>query len=560
MEVDEVYFTDVLIVGGGGAGTRAAIEARKYNVETLVVVKGLFGRSGCTVMAEGGYNAAFGFVDTEDSEDIHFEDTVQGGRFLNNQELVEVLVKDAKKRVVDLECYGAAFDRIDGDKLAQRYFGGQSYRRTVHKGDKSGHEMMFALMEEAQRGGTEILEEVAVTRLLTSQGRVTGAIGLDLVEGKVLLFKAKAVVMATGGAGRLYSITTNPFQKTGEGYSLALDAGAELMDMDMVQFHPTGMVHPPSARGLLVTEAVRGEGGRLYNGEGERFMLNYDQRGELATRDVVTRAIFKEIQEGRGSEHGGVYLDVSHLPSSSIEEKLGTMLKQFLDVGVDMREEPVEVSPTAHHFMGGIKIDSRARSSIPNLFSCGEVSGGVHGANRLGGNSLAETQVFGAIAGEEAAREALNSGRGKVDEGAVEEEVDRILGFFREESYENSPYRLKQELQSLMWEKVGISRTKSKLEEAFKGIERIEESSLSMGVSGSRNYNLELLNALELEGMLNLARVVTRCALLREESRGAHYREDFPQEDPRFLKNTVISKVNGEIEITAVEPKITRFE
>lgn len=330
--------------------------------------------------------------------------------------------------------------------------------------------------------------------------------------------------------------------------------------MDMVQFHPTGMVHPPSARGLLVTEAVRGEGGRLYNGEGERFMLNYDQRGELATRDVVTRAIFKEIQEGRGSEHGGVYLDVSHLPSSSIEEKLGTMLKQFLDVGVDMREEPVEVSPTAHHFMGGIKIDSRARSSIPNLFSCGEVSGGVHGANRLGGNSLAETQVFGAIAGEEAAREALNSGRGKVDEGAVEEEVDRILGFFREESYENSPYRLKQELQSLMWEKVGISRTKSKLEEAFKGIERIEESSLSMGVSGSRNYNLELLNALELEGMLNLARVVTRCALLREESRGAHYREDFPQEDPRFLKNTVISKVNGEIEITAVEPKITRFE
>lgn len=554
--LDEVYSTDVLIVGGGGAGARAAIEASRNNAEVLLAVKGLFGRSGCTVMAEGGFNAAFGFVDPEDSESHHFEDTVEGGRFLNNQELVEVLVSQAKQRLIDLESYGAAFDRVAPDKLAQRYFGGQRYRRTVHKGDKSGHEMMFSLMEEVSRQGVDILDEVAVTKLIASEGRVAGAIGLDLVRGKLLLFRARAIVIATGGAGRMYSITTNPIQKTGDGYALALNAGAELADMEMVQFHPTGMVFPSSSRGLLVTEAVRGEGGKLYNAGGERFMFNYDKRGELSTRDVATRAIFREIREGRGSEHEGVYLDISHLSSELIEEKLGTMLKQFQDVGVDIREQAMEVSPTAHHFMGGIRIDSQARSTVPNLFSCGEASAGVHGANRLGGNSLAETQIFGAIAGRKAAEEAKRHRLCKISRREVEGEHGRIYGF--EGGNGTSPYELKAELQSLMWENVGIIRTRESLNQALRGIARIEEKAVSVG--SGRRYNLELLQAIELENMLQVAQAMVKSALLREESRGAHFRADFPEEDSEWLLNTKVTGGNGDIAIKTSRPVITRMK
>ncbi|NOZ58507.1 MAG: fumarate reductase subunit A [Euryarchaeota archaeon] len=555
--VDDVYQCDVLVVGGGGAGARAAIEARKQNVDVLLVVKGLFGRSGCTVMAEGGYNAAFGFVDPEDSQQLHFEDTVIGGRFLNNQRLVEILVRDAPKRIIELEQFGAAFDRIEPEKFDQRYFGGQRFRRTVHRGDRTGHEMMSALKEEAYRVGVEVLEEVAITRLLTGDGRLTGATGLDLIHGRFLLFKAKAIVLATGGAGRLYSITTNPYQKTGDGYALAYNAGAELIDMEMVQFHPTGMVYPPSASGLLVTEAVRGEGGKLYNAKGERFMARYDpERMELSTRDVVTRAIFTEISQGRGTPNGGVYLDLTHVPDEVIEQKLGTMLKQFLDVGVDIRREPMEVSPSAHHFMGGVRTHEDCRSTrLRNLFACGEVNGGVHGANRLGGNSLAETQVFGAIAGKNAAEEAKRHGYASVPRKALEEEHDRI---FRFESGEGVlPYEVRSRLQRTMWEKVGIVRSRQSLEEALREIAQLRSRLNEVTVEAGLRYNLQLLAAVELDNMLLVAEMIARSALLRTESRGAHFRSDYPEEDPRWVKNIVVSRAADGMVVKTVDPVIT---
>jgi fumarate reductase (CoM/CoB) subunit A len=557
--VDDVYQCDVLVIGGGGAGARAAIEARRHNVEVLLVVKGLFGRSGCTVMAEGGYNAAFGFVDPEDNEQHHFEDTVIGGRFLNNQKLVEILVRDAPKRVLELESFGATFDRIEPEKLDQRYFGGQRFRRTVHRGDRTGHEMMNALKEEAYRVGVEVLEEVAITRLLINDGMITGATGLDLIHGRFLLFKAKAVVLATGGAGRLYSITTNPYQKTGDGYALAYNAGAELIDMEMVQFHPTGMVYPPSASGLLVTEAVRGEGGKLYNSLGERFMAKYDpERMELSTRDVVTRAIFREITEGRGTEHGGVYLDLTHVPDEVIEQKLGTMLKQFLDVGVDIRREPMEVSPSAHHFMGGVRTSEDCRATtIPNLFACGEVNGGVHGANRLGGNSLAETQVFGAIAGENAAKEAKRHGYRKVDYKALEDEHERIFRFEAGEGL--LPYEVRSQLQRVMWEKVGIMRSRQSLEEALRAIAMLRSKLGEVTVESGLRYNLQLLAAVELDNMLLVAEMIARSALLRTESRGAHFRSDYPEEDPRWVKNIVVAKAAEGMLVKTVEPVITKL-
>lgn len=557
--VDDVYQTDVLIIGGGGAGARAAIEAKKHNVDVLVVVKGLFGRSGCTVMAEGGYNAAFGFIDKEDNEQYHFEDTVKGGRYLNNQKLVEILVSQAKIRIIDLERFGGAFDRVAPDKLSQRYFGGQRFRRTVHKGDRTGHEIMFALREEVTRQNVDVLEEIAITSLLTSEGRVVGATGLDLIHGRFLLFRAKAFIIATGGAGRIYSITTNPFQKSGDGYAMAFKVGAELVDMEMVQFHPTGMVFPSSSKGLLVTEAVRGEGGKLYNSLGERFMARYDaEKMELSTRDIVTRSIFSEIQEGRASEHGGVYLDISHLPDETIKQKLDTMLKQFLDVGIDIRRQPMEVSPTAHHFMGGIRVNEVCRSSISNLFACGEVSGGVHGANRLGGNSLAETQVFGSIAGEYAAKEARKLPYGDINYAVLDEEHDRLYRF--EEGEGVLPYELKARLQTTMWQNVGIIRTEKSLKEAIAEIKEIKNEIYSIKVESGLRYNLELLAAVDLENMLLVAEIITRAALMRKESRGAHFRKDYPREDRRWLKNIILSKINDGIEIYTEAPLITKMK
>lgn len=545
--VDDVYQTDILIIGGGGAGARAAIEAKKNNADVLIVVKGLFGRSGCTVMAEGGYNAALGSLDKEDNTDFHFEDTINGGRHLNNQKLVRTLVDDSSKRLQDLEKYGCIFDRIKSNKLDQRYFGGQRYRRTCFKGDHSGHEMMNGLKEECYRLGVDVVEEIAITSLLTNGNQVTGATGLDLIHGRFLLLKAKAIIMATGGAGRLYSITTNPYQKTGDGYAMAYKAGAELVDMEMVQFHPTGMVFPRAAAGLLVTEAVRGEGGKLFNSLGERFMMKYDpQKIELSTRDVVTRSIFKEVREGRASPHNGVFLDISHIPDEIIEKKLRTMLSQFLDVGVDVRKEPMEVSPSAHHFMGGIRTNEFCQSvNIDNLFACGEANGGVHGANRLGGNSLSETQVFGAIAGYHAAKKALGIGYPKIDYFKLEVEQDRIYRFEAGDGF--LPFDMKSRLQRVMWENVGIERSETSLKTALREIKEIKSQLDQVTVESGLRFNQQLLTSSELDGMLQVGEMIARSALLRTESRGAHYRSDYPKEDPKWLKNIGVSLKGGKM-------------
>jgi fumarate reductase (CoM/CoB) subunit A len=558
--IDDVFETDVLVVGGGGAGARAAIEAARNNAEVLIVVKGLYGRSGCTVMAEGGYNAAFGFAE-EDSPELHFDDTVQGGRFLNNQELVEILVNEAPARLCDLEWYGAAFDRIKNTVLSQRAFGGSSARRTCHKGDRTGHEMMNALKEESGRLCIDVLEEVMVTSLLTSKGAVCGATGYDIPTGRFYLFRAKAVILATGGGGRLYPVTTNPFQKTGDGYALAYEAGAELIDMEMVQFHPTAMVHPRSARGLLVTEAVRGEGGRLYNKKGERFMAAYDpERMELSTRDVVTRSLFTELELGYGTPEGGVYLDVSHLPDSIIEEKLSMMVRQFKDAGVDIRSQPMVISPSAHHFMGGVRTDEDCRSTVGNLYACGEVAGGVHGANRLGGNSLAETQVFGRRAGLAAAMRAGDRYL-QVDSKQVETEYNRISRFTRGEGGDSRAiYSLRASLEETMWKNAGIVRTEEGLKKTLSDIKDIKKRLRGVKVDPHRRYNLQLVHALELEGMLTASEMIVRSALLRTESRGAHYRADHPEEDPAWLKNIVVKKGRTDMTEVTVPCLMTRIK
>lgn len=537
--IDEMVLTDVLVIGGGGAGARAAIEAAKANVDVLITVKGLFGRSGCTVMAEGGYNASFGFADN-DCMDYHFEDTVRGGRFINNQELVDILVKESPQSLLDLEWFGAAFDRVRTNILSQRSFGGHRYRRTCHKGDRTGHEMMNALKEECYRRDIQVMEEVSITSLLTHKGKVSGATALDLVNGRFIVIKAKSVILATGGGGRLYPVTTNPYQKTCDGFVQAYEAGAELIDMEMVQFHPTGMVTPPSAKGVLVTEAVRGEGGKIYNAKGERFMAKYDkERMELSTRDVVTRSIYSEIMDGNGTEHGGVYLDISHLPDEIIEQKLGMMLRQFIDVGVDIRQGPMEISPSAHHFMGGVRIDETCQTSLPNLYACGEVTGGIHGANRLGGNSLAETQVFGKIAGRSAGKKAKKSKLLPVDDNEVKTEYQRIFRFKREGI---SPYALRKRIQDLLWHDVGIIRTKGGLEKALTELDTFKDELENIGVGSDSHYSLQHIHAIEMDSFLTAAEMVIRAALARTESRGAHFREDYFQEDPKWLKNLIIKK------------------
>ena len=429
----EIRECDVLVIGSGGAGCRAAIEARKSNLKVSIVSKGLSFKSGCTTLAEGGYNAAFAYVDAEDSVEAHFEDTMKGGAYLNDMCLVKILVSEAQDRLIELESYGAIFDRQKSGKLNQRPFGGQSFRRTCFQGDRTGHEMMMALKEEVIRQKIETFDEIMITSLLMDKrnNRVIGACGVSLKTSNMIIFKAKSTIIASGGAGWLYPVTSNAIQKTGDGYSLAYNVGADLLDMEQIQFHPTGMLYPESRKGVLVTEAVRGEGGKLFNVNMERFMKNYDERGELATRDVVARAIYNEIREGRGTDNGGVYLDVTHLPNKLIEEKLETMLLQFMDVGVDIREEAMEVAPTAHHFMGGIKIKPGGETTVENLFAAGEASGGIHGANRLGGNALADTQVFGKRAGESAAKNALLSEL-EYNEDQVNSEEKRIQNIFKE--------------------------------------------------------------------------------------------------------------------------------
>lgn len=514
MRSDDAVDSHVLVIGSGGAGTRAAIEASMYG-ETVLVSKTIAGKGGCTPMAEGGYNAV---LREADSCTGHFDDTMKGGAYLNDPALVEVLVRESPERVADLIRWGAVFDVTDEREVAQRPFGGQQFPRTCYAGDRTGHEMMITLLDRLSSSDVAIENEVAIIALLSDAGRVSGAAGLDR-NGEMVIFQADATVLATGGGTRIYDISTNSASGTGDGYALGYRAGAELIDMEEIQFHPTGAVYPYDARGRLVTEAVRGEGGVLKNCLGERFMKDYDpQRMELSTRDVVARAIATEILEGRGTEHDGVFLDVTHLPSSLIEEKLPIMLEQFLKFGVDIRSEPMEVAPTAHHVMGGLRIRPDGSTTLPGLYACGEVAGGVHGGNRLGGNALAETQVFGKRAGEAAGKEKTREHH--VSKEQVDAQADRLDAFL---SGDVNPGMVSRALQRAMWEGAGIFRNETDLAKTEHIIEHL--ATLKIRAESPRN----LLECCTVQNMCTMASLVVRSALIRPESRGAHVRKDIVQ-------------------------------
>ena len=545
MEIKTIS-TDVLIIGSGGAGSRAAIEVDDADLKATIVSKGLSFRSGCTGMAEGGYNAVFKTVDKDDSIDAHFNDTLKGGSYLNDKKLVEILVSESPKRLVDLENYGALFDRQESGEIDQRPFGGQSFRRTCYQGDRTGAELLNALKEEIIRRDIECIDEVMITSFVTDGNQVIGATGLNLKDSSLIYFKAKATILASGGAGQLYPVTSNTFQKNGDGYAISYRAGANLVDMEQVQFHPTGMVAPESKKGVLVTEAVRAEGGKLINSEGERFMSKYaPEKMELATRDVVARSIYQEIIEGRGTENGGVYLDISHLDDDYIDEKLETMVLQFENVGVDIKHGPIEVAPTAHHFMGGLKINTDASSSLDNLFGAGEVCGGVHGANRLGGNALADTQVFGRIAGVSASKAAKESEL-KSNEEMVREEASRIEGLIKKGSIK--PKEFKNRIKNLMWEKVAIVREEKTLNEALGQLQEMQKELADLDVGDKKQYNTDLVTALEVINMVEICILTVKSAIIRRESRGAHFRSDFPETKDEWKKSIIISKNKIEFE------------
>lgn len=539
----KIIQSDVLIIGSGGAGARAAIEVSNLGLKPVIVSKGLSFRSGCTGMAEGGYNAAFAFVDPEDTKKTHFNDTLKGGSYLNDSELVNILVDESPDRLIDLESYGALFDRQKNGKLNQRPFGGQSYRRTCFAGDRTGHELITALKEEVIKRNIKTIDEVMITKLILNNDefpKVIGAVGLKLKDSTTIYFQSKSVILATGGAGQLYPVTSNTFQKNGDGYLLAWDAGADLIDMEQIQFHPTGMIKPKAKAGVLVTEAVRGEGGKLINSENERFMFNYDEKGELATRDVVARSIYNEIRSGRGTADGGVYLDITHLDNDIIEEKLETMVEQFSEVGVDIKNEAMEVAPTAHHCMGGLFIDEDGKSSLDGLYGCGEVTGGVHGANRLGGNALADTQVFGKRAGKAA---SINCEFEDFETNIkmVEEEEKRIKSLIKDGKYKADD--IKEKIKKIMWEQVSIIRNEEDLRSALKQLNNIKENDIqNIDVKNNLNYNKDLQDALEVINMVEVGILIVKSAIIRRESRGAHYREDFPETKEGWAKSILMGK------------------
>ena len=539
MEIKSIS-TDVLIIGSGGAGSRAAIEVDDAGLKAIIVSKGLSFRSGCTGMAEGGYNAVFKSVDKDDSFKAHISDTLKGGSYLNDKKLVEILVKNSPDRLIDLENYGALFDRKENGEIDQRPFGGQSFRRTCYQGDRTGAELLNALKEEIIKRDIELIEEVMITSLVCDNNQVIGATGLNLKDSSLIYFKAKSTILASGGAGQLFPVTSNTFQKNGDGFAIAYRAGANLTDMEQIQFHPTGMVTPESKKGVLVTEAVRAEGGKLFNKDGERFMSKYaPDKMELATRDVVARSIYQEIIEGRGCENGGVYLDITHLDDDYIDEKLETMVLQFENVGVDIKNEAIEVAPTAHHFMGGLKIAEDGSTSLKNLFGAGEVCGGVHGANRLGGNALADTQVFGKIAGVSASKVCENSElKTNIDE--VQKEAKRIESLIKKGTIKPSDF--KNDIKNLMWQKVSIVRDEDNLREALKTLMDMEKDLDKLDVSSQKQYNSDLQTALEVINMVQVCQLIVKSAMLRRESRGAHFRSDYPESKDEWKRSIIVNK------------------
>ncbi|MGH9529188.1 MAG: FAD-binding protein, partial [Terriglobales bacterium] len=535
---------DVLIIGAGGAGLRAALEALAQGAKVGVVCKSLLGKAH-TVMAEGGIAAAMANVDHADDWRTHFCDTMRGGKFLNNWRMAQLHAQEAPDRVRELEQWGALFDRTPDGNILQRAFGGHTFRRLCHVGDRTGLEMIRTLQDRGVQLGIDVFMECTISRLLKDGDRISGAFGYWREQGRFVVFRAKSIVMATGGIGKAYKITSNSWEYTGDGMALAYNAGADLLDMEFVQFHPTGMVWPPGVQGLLVTEAVRGEGGILRNKLGERFMEKYDpKRMELSTRDVVARSIYTEVREGRGTEHGGAFLDISQKPAEYVKKKLPSMYHQFKELAdVDITAGPMEVGPTCHYVMGGIRVEAEtAKSTVPGLFAAGEAAAGLHGANRLGGNSLSDLLVFGRRAGMAAAEHAKTVQNTPVDSAQIEDAAREMLLPFERKSGEN-PYTIHRDLQETMQNLVGIFRTKEDLNRALAELEKLKERADKMSVEGSRLFNPGWHLAQDLKSMLTVAEAVTRCALAREESRGAHSRIDYPNVDPVWAtKNNVIAR------------------
>ena len=543
----ETHEHDVLIIGAGGAGLRAAIEALAQGVSVGVVCKSLLGKAH-TVMAEGGIAAAMANVDASDNWQAHFRDTMRGGKFLNNWRMAQLHAQEAPERVRELEQWGALFDRTENGEILQRAFGGHTFKRLCHVGDRTGLEMIRTLQDRGVHQGIDVYMECAITRLLKDGDRIAGAFGYWREQGRFVVFKAKSVVICTGGIGKAWKITSNSWEYTGDGMALAYDAGADLVDMEFVQFHPTGMVWPPGVQGILVTEAVRGEGGVLRNKNGERFMERYDPKKlELSTRDVVARSIYTEVREGRGTEHGGAFLDISHKPAEYVKRKLPSMYHQFLELAdVDITKGPMEVGPTCHYMMGGIRVDAEtAESSIPGLFAAGEAAAGLHGANRLGGNSLSDLLVFGRRAGFAASQYAKRASIPAIDPSQTAQAERQMLLPF-ESSASESPYRIHDDLQDVMQRLVGIFRNEDDLREALSEINTLKERSTRLHVEGSRLFNPGWHLAKDLQSMLTIAEAVTRSALARRESRGAHSRIDYPDMDQTWGKmhNVVVKKVD----------------
>jgi succinate dehydrogenase / fumarate reductase flavoprotein subunit len=533
-----------VIIGAGGAGLRAAIEALAQGARVAVVCKSLLGKAH-TVMAEGGLAAAMANVDKADDWRTHFRDTMRGGKFLNNWRMAQLHAQEAPDRVRELEQWGAIFDRTDAGDILQRAFGGHTFKRLCHVGDRTGLEMIRTLQDRGVQLGFDVYMECTITRLLKDGDRVSGAFGYWRESCRFVTFNAKSIVIATGGIGKSWRVTSNSWECTGDGMALAYEAGAELLDMEFVQFHPTGMVWPPGVQGILVTEAVRGEGGILRNKNGERFMEKYDpKRMELSTRDVVARSIYTEVREGRGTPHGGAFLDISHKPAEYVKRKLPSMYHQFKELAdVDITKGPMEVGPTCHYVMGGIRVDAEtAQSSVPGLFAAGEAAGGLHGANRLGGNSLSDLVVFGRRAGFAAAEHAKKTATPTLDEAQIADAERQVLAPFDRPDGE-SPYQIHHDLQETMQDLVGIFRTEEDLKKALVELEKLKARAARMRVEGSRLFNPGWHLSRDLQCMLTVSEACTHAALARQESRGAHSRLDFPKtEDAWGKKNHVIVK------------------
>ena len=566
---------DVVVIGAGGAGLRAAIEASAAGVRVGLVCKSLLGKAH-TVMAEGGIAAALANVDERDNWKVHFADTMRGGQYVNQWRMAELHAKEAPDRVRELEAWGAVFDRTNDGRILQRHFGGHKYPRLAHVGDRTGLEMIRTLQDHGVHQGIDVHMEHTILSLLKDGDRAVGAFGYERERGRFKIFRAKAVVLATGGIGRAYKITSNSWEYTGDGHALAYDAGAELIDMEFVQFHPTGMVWPPSVMGILVTEGVRGEGGILTNKEGKRFMFdsipeNYrdqtaddEEEGwryceghkdarrppELLTRDHVSRCIVREIKEGRGSPHGGVFLDISwikqKMPNAAehIKRKLPSMYHQFKQLAdIDITKQPMEVGPTTHYIMGGVRVDPDTQMTrLPGLFAAGECAAGINGANRLGGNSLSDLLVFGKRAGEFAAKFARENQHGTIDRQKIDIVAREALASFERRDGEN-PYAIQKDLQETMQDLVGIVRNETEMRQALEKIGNFKMRAEKTAVTGNREYNPGWHTALDLKNLLTVSEAITRAALERKESRGAQFREDYPNQEERFSKvNTIVSK------------------